>query len=102
MKAFYMGVAGEFLISVTVRPQGILAELSGANRADSVFSLGACRPKSLIFFIYLLFIYLFILFFFFVVSAFEVTEGILLLYAATSYNTDQERVWEVGDCGPIA
>lgn len=49
MKAFYMGVAGEFLISLAVRPQGILAELSGANRADSVFSLGACRPKSLIF-----------------------------------------------------
>lgn len=49
MKAFYMGVAGEFLISLAVRPQGILAELSGANRADSVFSSGACRPKSLIF-----------------------------------------------------
>lgn len=52
MKAFYMGVAGEFLISRTVRPRGILAELSGANRADSVFSLGACRPKSLIFFFF--------------------------------------------------
>jgi len=49
MKAFYMGVAGEFLISLTVRPWGSSAELSGANRADSVFSLGACEPKSLVF-----------------------------------------------------
>lgn len=84
MKAFYMGVAGEFLISLTVRPWGSLAELSGANRADSVFSLGACRPKSLIF------------------CVSEVTKGILFLYAAMSYDTDQERVRETGDRGPVA
>lgn len=85
MKAFYMGVAGEFLISWTVRPRGSSAELSGASRADFAFSSGACRPKSLFF-----------------VSAFEVTEGILFLNTAMSCHTDQERVWEIGDCGPVA
>lgn len=50
-----MGVAGEFLISLAVGPWGSSAKLSGARRADSAFSLGSRRPKSLnfIFFLFL-------------------------------------------------
>lgn len=89
-----------------MNPRSSYLKLKGLmSRLNSLvfFDLASQRPQvspiNGIFSELYLFIYLF---YFFVVSAFEVTEGILLLYAATSYNTDQERVWEVGDCGPIA